>query len=183
MVKQFVPGSLLIAANQPAKRAFFAFSVQEQAGRGAGLPCTARTTGSSAASAALRSRRSGHEHRIENGDSGKPPEMTAIERQNTVDAVYKHQRDKMRVMCLPAPNASFDDEALPDLGCLVRIGQKPKEIPHGRDFTGRLWGGQTEALSPSGRVATAQNSTRFCGATQRFSPQRRNNAREAPAAR
>ncbi len=76
-------------------------------------------------------------------------------------------------MCLLANNLMLAHQPFPAIGHARLALEKPKEITHVANFVGKKTGFIPSPLFGIGRVATAQNSTKFCGAMHKSTLRRR----------
>lgn len=75
--------------------------------------------------------------RIENADTWKSLEMTAVEGKDTRHGIDLHDGSEMGIMSLLARNALGKHDPLPCFRHFRRVWQQQKEAPQGSDFISR----------------------------------------------
>jgi hypothetical protein len=105
--------------------------------------------------------------RIQHSNAGITLEIIPVERQDFLHPIDMHRGDKMRVMYLLAAYLMQFDQPLPTIGDARRPFEQMKRLRSRFSSlsTASSFMPNPPLLAP-GRVATAQNSTRFCGTTQ-----------------
>ena len=81
------------------------------------------------------------------------------------DRVHLHEGHEMRIVSLLSDDFLRHDDPFPCLSHRGRMGQKPEKSCKPSSSFAACSVVMPGPFSLGGRVATAQNSTRFCGAT------------------